>query len=420
LLARIGYFPALGTQYVIETHISHVFLFFLLFQKLQLMEILDDPQNAEIVAWLPHGGAFVIYRKREFAADLLPKYFQKFSKYSSFTRKLNRWGFVRVTRGPETGAYYHRLFRRNESRLILQMTCHSSASHGNNGNNSNAANTTKRVSSSSGSSVSRLTEPSEMPMIHPSAVDASYMYAHGPHYPQAPPFPPVEQQHYGMPPYLYEHQNGMVPPSAGGHLSYHHPAAAMYSHPYGMATQPPPVMDRYPQSYDVQPQHKHFNNAIMSQRNMPPDQSQQDVLPVSGFAPIQMQHPPYMNHPHYQDELHLVTGQPSSTEEVSSNSYAERTKTPKISSFHPSHLEKEVGYQQHYQQQYVDHQEIHSSGPYLECRPRRDSQTLSGDDDERHLHGMKQPLELHEHSNMYSPALRRQPYYQQQDRGDEY
>jgi HSF-type DNA-binding len=65
------------------------------------MEILDDPENADVLSWLHHGRGFVIYRKKAFEQRLLPKYFNKQSKYSSFTRKLNRWGFSRVTRGPE-------------------------------------------------------------------------------------------------------------------------------------------------------------------------------------------------------------------------------------------------------------------------------------------------------------------------------
>lgn len=50
-------------------------------------------------------------------------------KYTSFTRKLNRWGFTRVTRGPETGAYYHKFFQRGDTRLCMQMSCQSSRSN---------------------------------------------------------------------------------------------------------------------------------------------------------------------------------------------------------------------------------------------------------------------------------------------------
>jgi hypothetical protein len=67
----------------------------------------------------------VIFRKKAFELKILPKHFHKQSKYSSFTRKLNRWGYVRVTRGPETGAYYNEFFRRDGHRLCMQMSCQS-------------------------------------------------------------------------------------------------------------------------------------------------------------------------------------------------------------------------------------------------------------------------------------------------------
>jgi HSF-type DNA-binding len=52
----------------------------------------------------------------------LPKFFKQ-SKFTSFTRKLNRWGFIRVTRGPQTGSYFHKLFQRDHPELCLQMRC---------------------------------------------------------------------------------------------------------------------------------------------------------------------------------------------------------------------------------------------------------------------------------------------------------
>jgi HSF-type DNA-binding len=49
----------------------------------------------------------------------------KATKFTSFTRKLNRWGFNRAPRGPETGAYFHKLFRRDKPDLVMQMTSNS-------------------------------------------------------------------------------------------------------------------------------------------------------------------------------------------------------------------------------------------------------------------------------------------------------
>jgi HSF-type DNA-binding len=97
---------------------------------LQLMEILDNKAYSDIISWLPHGRGFIIFRKKSFEQTILPKYFNKQSKYSSFTRKLNRWGFVRVTRGPETGAYYHANFKRGDHRSCVQMSCQSKRQSG--------------------------------------------------------------------------------------------------------------------------------------------------------------------------------------------------------------------------------------------------------------------------------------------------
>jgi hypothetical protein len=72
------------------------------------MQVVSDESTNDVISWLPHGKGFIIYKKKKFASDVLPKAFKQ-SKYTSFTRKLNRWGFTRVTRGPETGAYYHKV-----------------------------------------------------------------------------------------------------------------------------------------------------------------------------------------------------------------------------------------------------------------------------------------------------------------------
>lgn len=89
------------------------------------MEILDDEEHNDTVAWLPHGQGFMIYKKKAFEINVMSRFFKQ-SKFTSFTRKLNRWGFTRVTRGPETGAYYHKFFKRGQPRLCLQMSCQSS------------------------------------------------------------------------------------------------------------------------------------------------------------------------------------------------------------------------------------------------------------------------------------------------------
>ena len=57
----------------------------------RLMELLSDDRNNDCIAWLPHGRAFIIRNRKLFAEKVMPKFFPRKSKYSSFTRKLNRW-----------------------------------------------------------------------------------------------------------------------------------------------------------------------------------------------------------------------------------------------------------------------------------------------------------------------------------------
>jgi hypothetical protein len=57
----------------------------------RLMEILNDTLYEESICWLPHGRAFVICNRSLFAEQVMPRFFTRRAKYSSFTRKLNRW-----------------------------------------------------------------------------------------------------------------------------------------------------------------------------------------------------------------------------------------------------------------------------------------------------------------------------------------
>ena len=72
----------------------------------KLMSVLENGQLSDIITWLPHGRSFIILQKERFTSEVMPLYFGH-TKFPSFTRKLNHWGFTRVTCGPESGSYYH-------------------------------------------------------------------------------------------------------------------------------------------------------------------------------------------------------------------------------------------------------------------------------------------------------------------------
>jgi hypothetical protein len=90
---------------------------------IKLMKVLSDKNNAHIITWMPSGKSFNILKPKLFVADILPGHF-KTAKYSSFTRKLHRWGFMRHYRGEEAGAFYHNDFQRGRLDLVEEMTCH--------------------------------------------------------------------------------------------------------------------------------------------------------------------------------------------------------------------------------------------------------------------------------------------------------
>jgi hypothetical protein len=73
-----------------------------------------------IVSWQFHGRCFVIHKPKEFADFVMPQYFRQ-TKLTSFQRQLNLYGFCRLTRGNDSGGYYHELFLRGKPSLTKRM-----------------------------------------------------------------------------------------------------------------------------------------------------------------------------------------------------------------------------------------------------------------------------------------------------------
>ena len=86
----------------------------------KLMEVLNRPDLAEIIEWMPHGRSFLVKQPKTFASQVLPRFFKQ-TKFLSFTRQLNLWGFKRITRGKDQGAYYHEIFLRGRPHLAMRM-----------------------------------------------------------------------------------------------------------------------------------------------------------------------------------------------------------------------------------------------------------------------------------------------------------
>jgi len=88
----------------------------------KLMCMLSELQHAHIVGWMPHGCAFKVFNIPAFEKQVLPKYF-KTCKEKSFRRQLCLWGFKRMNRGMDKGAYYSPHFIRGKPELTQEMVC---------------------------------------------------------------------------------------------------------------------------------------------------------------------------------------------------------------------------------------------------------------------------------------------------------
>jgi len=88
----------------------------------QLHDILSNESYSDIITWLPHGKAFVVLDKKKFTEIVSPNYFKE-TKYESFTRKLNRWNFVRISKGPDAGSFEHEYFLRDDVPKCSKIRC---------------------------------------------------------------------------------------------------------------------------------------------------------------------------------------------------------------------------------------------------------------------------------------------------------
>jgi len=88
---------------------------------LKLFDILDSQKYSDMIQWLPQGTGFFFVNKKRFEAVVLPLFFQKRTKFTSFTRRLIRWGFTRVARGSFLGSYFHALFQQGNRSLCVEL-----------------------------------------------------------------------------------------------------------------------------------------------------------------------------------------------------------------------------------------------------------------------------------------------------------
>ena len=74
----------------------------------------------EIVAWQDGGKSFIVRDQDRFTSEIMGRYFMQ-TKYKSFIRQLNMYGFRRIQQGDNKGGYAHKLFRRGKPQLCLSL-----------------------------------------------------------------------------------------------------------------------------------------------------------------------------------------------------------------------------------------------------------------------------------------------------------
>lgn len=78
------------------------------------------PKYPKVISWSLSGKAFRIHNVADFASTILPKYFRT-TKFSSFQRNLNLYGFTKVRRGADTDMYAHPSFIRDHPDLLVEL-----------------------------------------------------------------------------------------------------------------------------------------------------------------------------------------------------------------------------------------------------------------------------------------------------------
>lgn len=72
----------------------------------QMLAEVESDGLTEIVSWQPDGTSFKVHKQAAFVEKVLPRYFSQ-TKYRSFQRQLNHYGFERITKGAFEGSYRH-------------------------------------------------------------------------------------------------------------------------------------------------------------------------------------------------------------------------------------------------------------------------------------------------------------------------
>ena len=98
----------------------------------RLLHNMEELDMEHIASWQPHGRAFAVHDLDAFERQVIPRFYKQ-SRFSSFQRQLNKYGFNRLVHpGPDQGAYYHEYFLRGREDLCVKVVRGQKAEHWNN------------------------------------------------------------------------------------------------------------------------------------------------------------------------------------------------------------------------------------------------------------------------------------------------
>jgi hypothetical protein len=83
----------------------------------RLLAEVESKGNTHIVSFTPDEKAFMIHDRDAFMKDVAPRYFRQ-SRFTSFVRQLNLYGFGRLSYGINRGAFAHPQFMRGRPELV--------------------------------------------------------------------------------------------------------------------------------------------------------------------------------------------------------------------------------------------------------------------------------------------------------------
>jgi hypothetical protein len=77
------------------------------FRLHEMLDTMAQEGSESIVSWCAgNHTAFKVHKPQEFVKTIMPRFFQQ-TKYKSFQRQCNLWGYERILHGPEKGGYEH-------------------------------------------------------------------------------------------------------------------------------------------------------------------------------------------------------------------------------------------------------------------------------------------------------------------------